>query len=296
MRGDLPGSKEGVCARGAARRQKLTAQTAQYGDTRPQTGQPAGGGPVAAAAVILYPFTPVTDPGTAAMLLLQHVSYHVQMGFAKVVQYTQARPCLHRGTLTWAACRAATGGRVAPVQLLVLRAARGAQMSFLRAFLRDERLRVFIRAGQLELVLWDHLGECVGPPHMRCWQPVVYSHAILEAWGSGLHLLISDIDEYFVLPTNDTTFAAIFEGNCINGKPKARPAPAQPASARPASAPCAATPVPLAGMLAAEACGRTEAMMALHQCLLPFVPCRPAVHGTESVIGLWTCIPLSDST
>jgi len=85
----------------------------------------------------------------------------------------------------------------------------------------------------------------VGPPHMRCWQPIVYSHAVLEAWGSGLHLLISDIDEYFVLPTNDTTFAAVFEGNCINGKPMVRPAPAQPASARPASAPCAAPPVSL---------------------------------------------------
>jgi len=92
-----------VCARGAARRQKLTAQTAQtaqYGETRPQTAQPAGGAPVAGAAVILYPFTPVTDPGTAAVLLLQHVSYHIQMGFAKVVQYTQARPCLHGVTLT----------------------------------------------------------------------------------------------------------------------------------------------------------------------------------------------------
>ncbi len=86
-----------MCARGAARRQKLTGQTAQYGDTRPRTAQPAGGAPVAAAAVILYPFTPVTDPGTAAMLLLQHVSYHIQLGVAKVVQYTQARPCHHRG-------------------------------------------------------------------------------------------------------------------------------------------------------------------------------------------------------
>ncbi len=102
-------------------------------------------------------------------------------------------------------------------------AVRDAQASFLGEFLRDRRLRAFVRAGQLELVLWDHLGECVGPPHMRCWQPIVYSHAILEAWGSGLHLLISDIDEYFVLPKANTTFAGVLEGNCTNGRAMVRP-------------------------------------------------------------------------
>ena len=44
----------------------------------------------------------------------------------------------------------------------------------LAGFLADEALRAYVRAGQLELVLWDHLGECEGPPHMRCWQPIVY--------------------------------------------------------------------------------------------------------------------------
>ncbi len=41
---------------------------------------------------MLYPFTPSTDAEVAANLLLQHVSYHLQLGFAKVIQYTQARP------------------------------------------------------------------------------------------------------------------------------------------------------------------------------------------------------------
>ena len=48
----------------------------------------------------------------------------------------------------------------------------------LPGFLADEQLRGFVRAGQLELVLWDHLGECDGPPHMRCWQPIVYRCAL----------------------------------------------------------------------------------------------------------------------
>ncbi|KAK9822188.1 hypothetical protein WJX81_008625 [Elliptochloris bilobata] len=126
-------------------------------------------GPLRAAAIVLYPFTPATDAAVAVALLLQHVAYHLQLGFAKVVQYTQ--------------------------------------MAFLSAFVADDRLKAYVRAGQLELVLWDHLGECVGPPHMRCWQPIVYSHALLEAWGGGAYLLISDIDEYFVLPKKDTSLA-----------------------------------------------------------------------------------------
>lgn len=98
-----------------------------------------------------------------------------------------------------------------------------AQGSFLAAFLADERLKAFMRAGQLELVLWDHLDECVGPPHMRCWQPIVHSHAILEAWGGSAYLLIIDNDEYFALPVPDTTLAGALEGCTEDGKPMARP-------------------------------------------------------------------------
>jgi len=53
----------------------------------------------------------------------------------------------------------------------------GAQPAHLAGFLADEQLRALVRAGQLEFVLWDHLGECDGPPHMRCWQPIVYRRA-----------------------------------------------------------------------------------------------------------------------
>ena len=94
---------------------------------------------------------------------------------------------------------------------------------FLAAFLADERLKAFLRGGQLELVLWDHLGECVGPPHMRCWQPLVYSHAILEAWGCNTYVLISDIDEYFVLPIDNTTLVGALRDCTEDGKPMARP-------------------------------------------------------------------------
>ena len=60
---------------------------------------------------------------------------------------------------------------------------------------------------------------------MRCWQPLVYSHALLEAWGGGAYLLISDIDEYFVLPKPDTSLAGMMAGNCIGDAAMARPPP-----------------------------------------------------------------------
>ena len=94
-------------------------------------------------------------------------------------------------------------------------------MPFLSAFLAHKRLRAYMRTGQLQLVLWDHLGECKGPPHMRCWQPLVYSHAILEAWGSRQRLLISDIDEYFITPMLNSTLASIIR-NCGYNKSMAR--------------------------------------------------------------------------
>ena len=43
------------------------------------------------AAIVLYPFTRQTSPAHAVMLLLQHVAYHIQLGFVKVLQYTQVR-------------------------------------------------------------------------------------------------------------------------------------------------------------------------------------------------------------
>ena len=101
-------------------------------------------------------------------------------------------------------------------------AAPAAQAPFLPVFLANERLRAYMRSGQLEIVLWDHLGECDGPPHMRCWQPLVYSHAVLEAWGSSRLLLISDIDEYFVTPMPNTTLASNFR-LCGYNKSMVRP-------------------------------------------------------------------------
>jgi len=41
------------------------------------------------AAVVLYPFASGVPTDVATALLFQHVSYHVQMGFKKVVHYTQ---------------------------------------------------------------------------------------------------------------------------------------------------------------------------------------------------------------
>ena len=61
-----------------------------------------------------------------------------------------------------------------------------------------------VRAGHLVLQPWTDMAECAGPPHIKCWQPMLYSHAILDAWGSGTaYLFVADADEYLVLPNKD---------------------------------------------------------------------------------------------
>ena len=156
-------------------------------------------------AIVLYPFTLQVAQDVASALLYHFVRYHAHLGF-RVLQYTQARlwphpPAprrLHAGlqrgssgascdTTPEPGCELSNAFLVqcscaqhaplhfygdALIKLLVL------QPAHLPGFLADEQLRGFVRGGQLELVLWDHLGECDGPPHMRCWQPIVYRCAL----------------------------------------------------------------------------------------------------------------------
>jgi hypothetical protein len=80
-------------------------------------------------------------------------------------------------------------------------AGRGGQVTYLRGFYADERVMAYVRAGHLVLQPWTDLAECAGPAHMKCWQTMVYSHAALDAWGSGTaYLLYADPDEYLVFP------------------------------------------------------------------------------------------------
>ena len=76
-----------VTSASAGRQRQLQAQRPPPADPR----LAAEGVPQ--VEIVLYPFTPSTDAEVAAALLLQHASYHLQLGVAKIVQYTQARPC-----------------------------------------------------------------------------------------------------------------------------------------------------------------------------------------------------------
>ena len=82
----------------AARQRQLQARVRPGPPWEPHGGESPP--PPSAAAIVLYPFTPATDVGVAVALLLQHVAYHVQLGFSKVVQYTQVpRPPRHSSLL-----------------------------------------------------------------------------------------------------------------------------------------------------------------------------------------------------
>lgn len=79
-----------------------------------------------------------------------------------------------------------------------------AQITYLRGFYADEEVMAAVRAGHLVLQPWTDMAECAGPAHIKCWQPMLYSHAILDAWGSGTaYLYIADPDEYLVLPNKE---------------------------------------------------------------------------------------------
>ena len=80
-----------------------------------------------------------------------------------------------------------------------------AQSTFLGRLLEDRHLQQFLADGTLELVLWEGTAECGKGARLKCWQPVLYSHAILAAWGSDVYLSLADHDEYLALPAGGPT-------------------------------------------------------------------------------------------
>lgn len=72
-----------------------------------------------------------------------------------------------------------------------------AQSTYIWGFWEDHRLRKLWTEGKLEFVLWDSTAECVG--HLKCMQPLMYSHAILSWWGQAVYLSLADHDEYLAL-------------------------------------------------------------------------------------------------
>ena len=113
-----------------------------------------------------------------------------------------------------------------------LRAARGGaadaaalrrQSIFVASFLADPRLAALVDAGRLVLVLWDGTAWCSGPAHIKCWQPVIYSHAILMGWGmANLRLALADHDEYLALPSPAVRSVQALVKYCFRGRTIAR--------------------------------------------------------------------------
>ena len=69
----------------------------------------------------------------------------------------------------------------------------------------DARLVRLVEKGVLELVVWESTVECGKGARLKCWQPVLYSHAILAAWGTrpNLYYSFADHDEYLAMPYPD---------------------------------------------------------------------------------------------
>jgi len=117
-----------------------------------------------------------------------------------------------------------------------------AQAASVSAFLANGRLAALVRAGRLQLRLWDHLGRCAGPAHAQCWRLLVYSHAVLDAWDARAFLLFMDVDEFFVLPKRGASLAGALQ-RCAGDRSLARPARAPPRGAPVSS--CSGCPGPV---------------------------------------------------
>ncbi len=203
---------------------------------------------------VLHPFLEHTDPGAANNVLFFYIQYHLQLGYSRFFQYTQARRaarCVARcraphrtGThrpLWRASCSVSRsrdqycvseccGGLGA--QLCARRgwarggpadAARRRQSIFVASFLADPRLAALVDAGRLVLVLWEGTAWCSGPAHIKCWQPVIYSHAILMGWGmANLRLALADHDEYLALPSPSVRSVQALVKYCFRGRTIAR--------------------------------------------------------------------------
>lgn len=53
-------------------------------------------------------------------------------------------------------------------------------------------------------------------------QTHIYNAALLAAWGAGVRLLVSDLDEWLVLPGDVTLGQALAPGGCLAGTAQAR--------------------------------------------------------------------------
>jgi len=199
---------------------------------------PAGALPAPEVVALLSPFMYPTPHAIANNMLFLYIKYHMVLGIRKYVQYTQARPlpCGAAGGRR-TSCRAAPGlgpergvtcvmhavpgggyrGRCEPgpaCLAAVVRCVRisgccaevmvraRAQSTFIGGFMADARLATLVDKGVLEFVLWESTVECGKGARLKCWQPVLYSHAILAAWGTGPNLYYSfaDHDEYLAMP------------------------------------------------------------------------------------------------
>lgn len=98
------------------------------------------------------------------------------------------------------------------------------QSTYLAGFWEDARLRRYWEAGVLEYVLWDSTSECVG--HLKCMQPLMYSHSILAHWGQPVYLSFADHDEYLSL-NNPDKYSSVQDlvPQCFDGLTQVRAVP-----------------------------------------------------------------------
>jgi len=71
---------------------------------------------------------------------------------------------------------------------------------------------------KIVLVMWKNVPECIG--HTKCNKIMVWSHMLLGLWGTGQHVLLTDVDEFLTLPPSSTIDE--FMDKCVGNSAEAR--------------------------------------------------------------------------
>ena len=66
--------------------------------------------------------------------------------------------------------------------------------------LTSPRMLGLLRAGRLGFITTNEMHHFQFQQISHAWQAVYYSHALLSHWGSPTRLLLTDMDEFLVVP------------------------------------------------------------------------------------------------
>lgn len=122
----------------------------------------------------------MADPAKAAVIASHNMQYHLKLGMSKIYIFV-------------------TKGMG-------------------KFYLKNPVIAELHRQNKIAIMVWKDIPECVSPP--SCLKVLVEAYAVLGLWGTGEHVLITDVDEILTLPpSRDMEY---FMRECVGNSPLAK--------------------------------------------------------------------------